>query len=146
MIIMVAVVALGVLLVITAGSQVIDGDLTSTPDTGRARWVSPPIALVIGLGLALSPIGIIWQERRFAPDPDQWSLVLMLTAKQVFVEQGPSRGRYLWDEATDDVLAGIPPSGRPVIEHYLDHPEDRHELGSRAAQRRAMRLSRSDGG
>lgn len=143
-IICVFVGVLGVAMMVGAATSILDGDLSSMSTSRRTGWITPPIAFFLGVALALSPIAIIRQERRTprgTPGGVVERSVLSLQVEGVFIQEGPSAGVRPWDEVTAPALDSVPPTGRAVVQHYLDHPEHRSELGTPAAQRRAESLS-----
>lgn len=154
------VVAMGLVMVFFSGQSMLDGDFTST-GSGRRGWITPPIAFLIGLGLALSLIAIVWQERTSALTAsttiEHWESILSLTSEHIDIQdvsrmdrswveqvQGETP-RFVdlvpWDRLDSAVLERVPPRARPVVEHYAAHPQDRHELGTEQSLARAQRLS-----
>lgn len=138
---------LGLVVLVLAGSSMLQGDFSAS-GTGRSGWISPPIAFLLGLGLALAPIAIIRQERgtlRRGTDAHQiherWESVLSLKPDGVFIQEGPLYGFHPWRAVTPTVLDGLPEPGRAVLGHYLEHPEDRGELDSEVAVHRARSIS-----
>ncbi|GAA1666337.1 hypothetical protein GCM10010977_06110 [Citricoccus zhacaiensis] len=140
----IAVAALGVLILVMSGSMMLQGEFSAS-GTGRSRWMTPPIAFLLGLGLALSPIGIVWQERHFGRVRDRsdetWRSVLSLAPDHVFFHEGPAEGFYLWRQVTPELWASEPREVAAVVGHYLEHPEDRPELGTHPSVERALSLS-----
>lgn len=97
----------------------------------------------IGLGLALSPFAIAWQERRGTHGDDsspERVTVVSLYPDWARLRTWPPRD-VPWAEVTASMVADIPEPARVVVQHYLDHPEHREELGDRAGLRRAQKLS-----
>lgn len=133
--------AFGILMMLLSGANMLDGDFTST-GSGRRGWVTPPIAFLLGLGLALSPIGIARQERGFGRlgTIGDWYSTLVLHHEFVYVH-GVGRAAD-WTLLTSERMSQVPEAGRRVVQYYLDHPEHRVELGTEAGVRRAVALTR----
>lgn len=131
----VVIAMLGVAMLIGAGASMLAGDLILRgfgPPSGR---LTPPLVFALGLVLALAPVWVLRRSR------DRWRSVLSLQPADIVVHEGPATGRHRWDEASADLLAALPPTGRPVVRHYLEHPEHRPELGTPAAQERATSMA-----
>lgn len=130
-------------MMVMSGGSMLDGDFTST-GSGRRGWVTPPIAFLIGVGLALAPLGIAWQERGFGRlgAIGQWHSTLVLDDESVTVLTGRMGTRVPWILMTADRVSEVPPTGRPVVQYYLDHPGHRGELGTDAGMERATSLAR----
>lgn len=131
--------ALGLFMMVMSGMDLLEGDLTSTGSSMRTGWITPPIAFVIGLGLAVSPYFIIRQERSSGStrSTESWGSVLGLYPEGMALQQGPLEGGHAWEHVSDAVLDAVPEPARAVVGHYRGHPEDRGELGTEAAVRRA---------
>lgn len=127
----------GVAMLIGSGASMLASDLILRGFGPPSGWVTPPVVFVLGLVLALTPT---WLLRR-ARDRS----VLSLRPAGIAVREGTAAGEHRWDEISADLVAGLPPTGRTVIRHYLEHPEHRVELGTRAARRRAESISRAGG-
>ncbi|NUL44203.1 hypothetical protein F7P69_03190 [Cellulosimicrobium funkei] len=140
----IAVAALGVLILVISGSMMLQGEFSAS-GTGRSRWITPPLAFLLGLGLTLSPLGIVWQERRLGRIQDRsqenWRSVLSLAPDHVFFQEGPAEGLYPWHWVTPEHWATEQGDVAAVVGHYLEHPEDRPELGTEASVERALSLS-----
>src|SRR5699024_3726650 len=137
LIIYVVIAMVGVAMLIGSGASMLASDLILRGFGPPSGWVTPPVVFVLGLVLALTPT---WLLRR-ARDRS----VLSLRPAGIAVREGTAAGEHRWDEISADLVAGLPPTGRTVIRHYLEHPEHRVELGTRAARRRAESISRAEG-
>lgn len=131
--------AFGLFMMSMSGTDLLEGDFTSTGSSMRTGWITPPIAFVIGLGLAVSPYVIIRQERNSGStrSTESWGSVLGLYPGGVALHEGPLEGGHAWDHVSPAVLDAVPEPARAVVGHYRGHPEDRGELGTEAAVRRA---------
>ncbi|NUL48421.1 hypothetical protein F7P69_24890 [Cellulosimicrobium funkei] len=132
------VAAMGLFMMVMSGISMAEGDFTSS-GSGRSRGITPPIAFAIGLGLAVSPYFIIRQERNSGStrSAESWGSVLALYPEGVALHEGPLEGSHPWEHVSPEVLDAVPEPGRAVVGHYQRHPEDRAELGTEAAERRA---------
>ena len=128
---------LGVAMLIGSGASLLAGDLILRGFGPPSGWVTPPIVFALGLVLALAPVRIL-RRTRHRP-------VLSLQPAGIVVHEGGAAGHRGWDTAPVHLLAGLPPTGRTVVRHYLEHPEHRVELGTLAARRRAESISRAGG-
>lgn len=139
----IAIAAFGILIMVMAGSQMLDGDFTSTSTSRKSGWITPPIAFGLGVLLSLSPFAIWLQEKRLRPaaDVDGWRPVVTLRPEWVSLPEWPPHGPRVWGDVTETMLADVPAGARAVVEHYRDHPEDRAEIGSPTSLARADRTS-----
>ena len=117
--------ALGLFMMVMSGMDLLEGDLTSTGSSMRTGWITPPIAFVIGLGLAVSPYFIIRQERSSGStrSTESWGSVLGLYPAGMALQHGPREGGHARAHGAAAVPGAV--------------PEDRGELGTEAAVRRA---------
>jgi hypothetical protein len=144
--------AFGVLMMVVSGANMLEGDFTAS-GSGRSRSVSPLLAFLIGLGIALSPIAIRWQELGLGPFSTQrvehWGPTLFLRPEGLYIpeefhgREGEIFRQSPWGDVTPGLLEKVPAAARPVVQHYRDHPEHLHELGTEDAVARAGALGRS---
>lgn len=137
-----AIAALGILIMVMAGAQMLDGDFTSTGTSRKSGWMTPPIAFALGALLSLSPIAIWLQVKRFRPHADDGRVaVVTLRPEAMSLADWPGHARRAWDDITDAMVAEVPEQARAVVQHYRDHPEDRAEIGTRSSLVRASGTS-----
>ena len=146
----VVIAMIGIAMLIGAGASMLAGDLILRGFGPPSGWVTPPVVFVLGLVLALAPIWLLrrprdrWIRQQQAPgDPPPAPAVSLLSLHPtgVIVHEGPATGRHRWDETSADLLAALPPIGRTVVRHYVEHPDHRTELGTPAGQERAESLT-----
>lgn len=137
-----AIAALGILIMVIAGSQMLDGDFTSTGTSRKSGWMTPPIAFALGVLLSLSPIAIWFQEKRVRPHADdRRDAVVILQPEEMSLTGWPGHARRAWDDITDAMVAEVPEQARAVVQHYREHTEDRAEIGTQSSLVRANRTS-----
>lgn len=137
-----AIAALGIVIMVAAGSQMLDGDFTSTGTSRKSGWVTPPLAFGLGLLLALSPFAIWLQEKRLHPAvDDEWDTVVTLGPEGMSLPRSTPPDLRAWNDLTDKTVAEVPERARALVQHYRDHPEDRPGIGTRSSLVRANQTS-----
>lgn len=137
-----AIAALGILIMVMAGSQMLDGDFTSTGTSRKSGWMTPPIAFALGVLLSLTPIAIWLQEKGSRPHAaDGRDAVVTLRPEAMSLADWPGHARRAWGDVTDAMVAEVPEHARAVVQHYRDHPEDRAEIGTQSSLMRASGTS-----
>lgn len=103
----------GLLIMVMAGSQMLDGDFTSTGTSRKSGWLTPPIAFGLGVLLSLSPIAIWQQEKGFRPYPDDThDASVTLRPEAMSLADWPGHARRAWDNVTDAMVAKLPDASK----------------------------------